>query len=287
MTRGDNDSITDQRMGSAMSDTVTLYVSSSTTNLLRRNNAPLANLPTNRCYLLLLHVAQHKGQSLCRDAVAEGLWPEAAVDIARRRLRSELWRLKNWFDLHCFNIAPFLRCERNALVVSDQLPVSLDSDELHQMACSIEQGKLQHRTASVDTIFQLVERFGQGVLLNHFNCWAEHEKGRVQHSLRECREYLFQHYCQQGDWREAIVHGQALVRAEPLDEYLHGELMRCFIACDCRGLAIRQYANCQKILREELGISPSLSLQKMYRELLDQDAHAGYTLSRSSESLSA
>ncbi|WP_390593720.1 BTAD domain-containing putative transcriptional regulator [Simiduia litorea] len=268
-----------------MENVVTLNLAASSTHQLSIGDSALPNLPTARSFLLLLYFTQHKGQALCRDLAAEALWPEVKIDTARTRLRSELWRLKQWFDLHCFNISPFLICDRKQLIVADCFPVRSDTEALHNIADTLYRNSLDVNLKDIrQDIYRLLDRFENGVLTSHFNEWAETEKFHVQNSLRQCREFLFHQLCKKSEWREAIIHGQALIEKEPLDEYLHAELMRCYIALECRGLAVRQYSECQKVLREELGITPSTSIERLYRSLLSQNIQPGFIASLSTAS---
>ncbi|MDN3638813.1 BTAD domain-containing putative transcriptional regulator [Simiduia curdlanivorans] len=270
-----------------MENIVTLNLAASSTHQLCIGASALPNLPTARSFLLLLYFTQHKGQALGRDVAAEALWPDVKIDTARTRLRSELWRLKQWFDLHCFNLSPFLACDRKHLIVAANFPVQSDTEALHHIADTLYRNALEVNLKDIrQDIYRLLDRFEHGVLSSYFNEWAETEKFHVQNSLRQCREFLFHQLCQKGEWREAIIHGQALIEKEPLDEYLHAELMRCYIALECRGLAVRQYSECQKVLREELGITPSTSIERLYRSLLSHKHLPGFIASQSTAGFS-
>jgi DNA-binding SARP family transcriptional activator len=50
---------------------------------------------------------------------------------------------------------------------------------------------------------------------------------------------------------------------DPLREDAHRGAMRCFARAGRRELALRQYQTCQKVLREELGVSPGEETERL------------------------
>ncbi|CAL9362620.1 AfsR/SARP family transcriptional regulator [Streptomyces sp. Tu 3180] len=63
-----------------------------------------------------------------------------------------------------------------------------------------------------------------------------------------------------------------LVACHPLDEWLHGQLITALYRSGRRGDALHAYHDMRSLLREELGLDPSLELQTLYQAILSDKA---------------
>lgn len=71
-----------------------------------------------------------------------------------------------------------------------------------------------------------------------------------------------------GGHRELVGELRSLVTANPLDEELHGQLIRVLDRSGRRSEALAVYRNLRGTLREELGLEPSAELRALHMELL-------------------
>jgi DNA-binding SARP family transcriptional activator len=72
----------------------------------------------------------------------------------------------------------------------------------------------------------------------------------------------------QGRHRELIPELRELVLANPLNEWLHAQLMTCLSTAGRRGEALQAYHSARRILIDELGLEPSRELQQVHRAML-------------------
>lgn len=61
---------------------------------------------------------------------------------------------------------------------------------------------------------------------------------------------------------------RALVAMHPLDEWLHGQLIRVLDRSGRRSDALIAYHQLRSTLEEELGLDPSPEIQEIHRQLL-------------------
>lgn len=71
-----------------------------------------------------------------------------------------------------------------------------------------------------------------------------------------------------GRHRELIPELRSLVAAYPLNEWFHGQLIGALHRAGRRGEALRAYQNVRAVLGEELGLEPSVELQRLQRDVL-------------------
>ncbi|GLZ36616.1 AfsR/SARP family transcriptional regulator [Actinokineospora sp. NBRC 105648] len=82
---------------------------------------------------------------------------------------------------------------------------------------------------------------------------------------------------QLGRFRELVPELRSLVAAHPLNEWLHAQLIKCLSHSGRRGEALQAYQALRVVLDEELGLAPSLPLQRLQQNVLsdaaDEDVH--------------
>ncbi len=66
----------------------------------------------------------------------------------------------------------------------------------------------------------------------------------------------------------AIHHATEMVQLEPFRETTYQLLMRMHVAAGDRAEALRVFARCRELLRDELGISPSPQTEAVYLDIL-------------------
>ena len=71
-----------------------------------------------------------------------------------------------------------------------------------------------------------------------------------------------------GEYELGIQHASDALAAEPFDEIACQALMRAHAAAGNRAEALRVYANCRRLFRDELGAEPSEKTSAVFLEIL-------------------
>src|SRR5581483_4168507 len=77
-----------------------------------------------------------------------------------------------------------------------------------------------------------------------------------------------------GDLAGAVADAKRAVAADPLREPAHCLLIRLYAIAGRRPEALRQYRELERILREEIGTTPSAGTQALLRQVESGDANA-------------
>jgi DNA-binding SARP family transcriptional activator len=97
-------------------------------------------------------------------------------------------------------------------------------------------------------------------------CILWRETLRAQHL--EALEFLLAIALARQDWATGLRYGRALLALDPLLEHVHRAVMRCHFHKGDRPLAMRQYAVCEQILREGLGVEPMDETRRIQETIL-------------------
>jgi DNA-binding SARP family transcriptional activator len=179
---------------------------------------------------------------LQRSHVAGTLWPETSDQRASANLRSALWRLNQLgcqlivAKGSCLGIAPGVRID------------------LHENAARARQ-LLRDENSDIDDLDDSL--FYSDLLPDWYDDWLVIERERFHQLRLRALECLCERLTAIGGYARAVEAGLAAVAAEPLRESAHRALVKVHLAEGNLAEAVRQFEFYRRILKDELGLSPS------------------------------
>lgn len=206
---------------------------------LRRNGVVLS-LPVKKSLALLALLAL--GGSLPRQRVVALLWPQLDETSGRRNLRRELARLRE------AGAGESVHVEGDLLALSTEVRVDLRTFEQALLAGRSDEALALWRGAPAD-----------GLTLGDspaFNAWYERECERLTNARRSALLASAAAREAGGDAAAALLHVEALLDDDPLQEQVHGTAMRLLAALGRREAALAQFERCKQLLMDELGLAP-------------------------------
>ena len=191
-------------------------------------------LRPGKAQLLLSYLLLHRDRPLPRARVASALWPDSSEDQARTNLRRELHSLRQLLP----EPDHYLRVDARQLAWNTQADYRLDVEEL-------ETGRR-------------AELYAGELLPGHYEDWLLDHRERLARLGRELLEEQLAAQEAQSRWREAAETARRLIALDPAEEESHRRLMRIHLALQDPAAAHKAFLECQKRLRQELDVEPSL-----------------------------
>lgn len=184
-----------------------------------------------------------------RTYVAGVLWPDVTASRAHANLRSSLWRATRTGH-------PVIDASAHDLAISKNVVVDL-REAVARAHRLLDNSRSCDDILTMETLADL-----SADLLPE---WPEHDwmlmEQEQYHQLRlHALEAMTERLTAARRHGEAVAAGLTAVRTEPLRESAHRVLVKAHLAAGNRGAALRQYEQCRRILREELGLAPSPAL---------------------------
>lgn len=204
--------------------------------------------PTRKCESLLACLILHP-EGMHRNQLASLLWPDVEDELARRNLRTTLWRLKR-----TINGSPCLRLRStegkvNLLHVEAEVDV-LRFRDLLQKGHETPQKRFE--------LLKLAESIYKGDLLeDRLEEWCEEERHHLRRAYVALLKDLAESSKSAGETAIALQYARKVVAMEPLDEDANRELMILFHLAGKRTEALAQFEILRQLLRRELDVSPS------------------------------
>lgn len=98
--------------------------------------------------------------------------------------------------------------------------------------------------------------------------WVVHQRAIIARVLRRALLVLSAVSATHGEYELGIQHAAEALAAEPFDELACQALMRAHAAAGNRAEALRVYATCRKLFRDELGAEPSEKTANVFLGIL-------------------
>lgn len=178
-----------------------------------------------------------------RSRIAELFWPSVPSAAARQSLRQALTRLPDE-------------------VIEGTDPVGLASGmrvDLLEFQSAVREGGGLNREWFSGALLEGLE-FGD---CEEFNEWLMIERERLEALRLEAFVLESARLERHGEFEGALELARRALEREPLSEENHRRLMRLHDRLGDRAAALRAFEHCRTVLREELGLEPTLETQRL------------------------
>src|SRR5215213_4400891 len=226
-----------------------------------------AGVPEGQRRLLLIHLLAHRQAPVDRDALIDVLWPSGAPDNAKANLRVIASKLRR-------AVAPAELDGRTRMRLVLPEPVWVDVDEATNAIASARAAARNGRWRDVlaqagEAIDLLRPGFVPGVDAS----WLDDRRGELEELELEALEWTAQAGLALGgaDLPAAQRAAADLVARAPFRESAHRLRMETMAASGNVAEALQAYEELRRILRDELGATPSPEVQALHQRLLDGD----------------
>jgi len=224
----------------------------------------------NRGRTLLAYLLLHRGRPLTGDELGGVFWPDAAPQVVRNRLHVALYGLRR--DLKALTKHPIVIHSGRGFTFHPQVDLWTDAEAFDEavVAARKEQGVRPETTL---TRYELALRLYRGELLEDtpFEEWTllNRERLRLQHL--EALDQVARLRFELGRYTDCLDACQRLIPGDLCREDIHRLIMLCYARLNQPHLAARQYQQCRRQLRDELGIEPADATQQLYERIRRQE----------------
>jgi predicted ATPase/DNA-binding SARP family transcriptional activator len=227
-------------------------------------------IPRRKAMALLAYLAV-SGQRHRRDALATLLWPEEDGHTARAYLRRALTALRNALGRER------LDADRETVALNPDLDLWLDIDAFraYLRGCRAHGHPADKTCPACLPLLTEAAALHRGDFLEGFTLrdspayddWQFFQTQGLRDELAGALKHLVSGHTARGEFEPAIAHARRWLALDTLYEPTHRALMLLYARSGQRAAALRQYAECERVLREELGASPEEETTRLYEEI--------------------
>ena len=236
------------------------------------DGAPI-KVETNKAMALLAYLSV-TGKSQRRDSLVVLLWPDHDRTRGRAALRQSLYILNKSLP------GDWLKVDRDILGLNPNVDIWVDAKGFHNLIVQCRGHGHSPSEVCPECVEPLTEAAGlyRGDFLEgfglqdsiNFDDWQVSEARSLHAEAVNALERLV-------DWHvgreegaglvKGIGHAQRCLELDRNNEGMHRRLMESYAQTGRRTAALRQYDECVRILKEELGTSPQEETVKLYKAI--------------------
>ena len=206
-----------------------------------------------------------------RESLATLLWPESSSEAAYSALRNVLWILRQT------PLAQLLRTDRSTVELREDESLWVDVHRFRDLTGGCPTGGHAGTEVCSECVPALEEAvslsgapFMDGFIVANaegFDDWQFAEREALQRELTETLDLLTAFHAETEDWAAVTQHARRWLRVDRLNETAYRRVMRGLASLGRRSEALRCYEECERALRQELGLSPEVATNEL-RELI-------------------
>lgn len=208
---------------------------------------------TQKHKLLLAYLLRYPGQSVHEDQLLEDFWPDDLVK-GKRNLYSALSYIRRALRLDGEGPETVVR-QQEWLSFNWELPHWCDH---HVFQKSAQRGL--EMEPGEDALFHLrraAQTYRAAYLDGCFHDWALRRRDELEQLLVKVLSRICTQQCQRRQYSEALEYAGRFLQLAPHLQEAHLWKMRAHLGLGQPEEVIRQYAQCEKTLRQEYGLEPS------------------------------
>lgn len=239
---------------------------------LRVAGQPVPHWCGNRGRMLLAFLLLHRRRALSRDELGVAFWPDAEPEAVRNRLHVTLYGLRR--DLRAVCGHPIVVHSHRGFSFDPGIDLWLDTEAFEEALGAARKelkgqdecpGSKKRALAGYEQAVQLY----RGELLEDapYEEWALPDRERLRLEYLDALDQVATLRFAVGQYAECLDACQRLLPGDLCREEIHRLAMRCYARLGQPHLAVRQYRQCERQLRDELGIAPGDATRRLYERI--------------------
>lgn len=228
---------------------------------------------TRKAIAMVIYLAV-RGESHRRESLAALLWPEYDQTHAMGAMRRTLSALRKALS------GEFLEIKRDRIGIHPQAETWIDVCEFQRLIAECRtHGHAPNQVCPrclplLEQALQLYrDDFMAGFSLRdsaEFDDWQFFQREALRRDLSSVLERLVEGYTAQSDFQQAIQVARRQVALDSLDEPAHRQLMKLYAHAGQYNAALRQYQECARILKDELGVTPLEETTRLWQLIKEE-----------------
>jgi DNA-binding SARP family transcriptional activator len=219
--------------------------------VLRKGNQEIAVAASGQRLIALLAL---RDRPLTRMRAAGTLWPEFSTKRSLGDLRTALWRINQSGE-------DIVTATHSTLALS----ANIDVDVLRLLTLPRRLDQAAAGLARLDLDSVTLSELTGDLLPDWYEEWVQDEREGLRQIRLHGLEALATALSRAGRHADAIQAALAAIRMEPLRETAHRTLIEVHLTEGNWSEACRQFHECRRLFRQELGVEPSESMHRLVR----------------------
>jgi DNA-binding SARP family transcriptional activator len=236
-----------------------------------REGRVLPPFPTHKSKLLFAYLVLHRDRLHPREVLSGLLWGERPEDVARTRLRTELWRLRSTLESGAASVA-WLTFRKNAVGFTPSVPCWVDVEAFERRVRDALRDTVDpYAWATGHVLAEACALYRGDLLEGEYDAWCQDDQSRLRALYVDALEGLVWNHVAHKQWHQAARRARELLAHDPLREDIHRSLLALYYGMGNRARALSQFRECRERLLEDLGVEPMRCTVRLHEALRRED----------------
>ena len=218
---------------------------------------------------ILRYLVAQAGYRASVDKLMDVLWAQDGPEIARRKLQIAVSALRCALNSGyiCGPGEGYILYKDGFYQFNPSVTVRTDVDEF----LLLWQAGRQSSGSESATLYERACNLCSGPFLveDMYADWPSTRREQLKQIYFTMCRSLAEYYLEIQHYEDAAKWAGAILNEDRCDEAAHRLLIQIHIARGCRSEALQQYYRCERVLSEELGVSPAPETTKMLQAILN------------------
>ena len=231
------------------------------------------DFPGRQGRIAFVYLALHRHRTVHRDEMLSAIWPDDTGDSGLDPILSKLRAVLRGAGLRPGEAGIEVAGGTIALRLPDDAWVDVEAaaNALDEAEGMVRRNQSSAAWGAANTAVIITRR---PLLPGAEAPWIESQRSTLRAMQLRALQCLVTVSANNNEPHQAIQHAAEMVQLEPFRETAYQLLMRMHAAAGDRAEALRVFARCRELLRDELGVSPSPQTEAVYLEILRAETGA-------------
>jgi DNA-binding SARP family transcriptional activator len=228
---------------------------------------PIGKVAGSKLKSLLAYLLFHKKSCIHRDKLRRCFWQDFSTDSGRNNLNVSITHLRRHF--HAVLTSEIISSQNECFTLNPQLNVQSDA---HIFLEVYDQAKKMERLGNIEAALNSYKIAAETYMSDFLeDLWHEEWTIPIREDFQEkyitALSFISDNAIQNGLFEPAIEALRQILSKDNCWEEAHRKLMLCYAECGKIDRAIRQFQECERVLREKLDVSPSKATIELFKKL--------------------
>jgi DNA-binding SARP family transcriptional activator len=224
---------------------------------------------------VLKFVATRPGQAAPREQLIEALWPDSDADAASNRLRVAVHSLRRMVRP---DLTPDLVLYQDGMYrIDPTFEVVVDANRFSELLERAERLEQSGDSDRAITLYREAELLYRGDYLEEdlYEDWAQVRRENLRDVYLTLEYRLAVHARERGNHAECVDRASKIVERDSCNEEAYALLIRSHAERGHPTRALKWFDVCERALKTELGMRPSVELIRLRDSILERSSERG------------
>ncbi|MBI1743002.1 tetratricopeptide repeat protein [Candidatus Acetothermia bacterium] len=229
-----------------------------------RDDFAIKNFHSQKTQLLLAYLMVYRQRAHPREVLANLFW-EDTPERAAANLRAALHALRQLIEGSRGQFGSYVLSEGGALRFNTQSAYWLDIEAFEHAVAASQKASGEEK---VVRLREAVELYQGDLLAGFYEDWVLIEQQHFRDLYLQALKELIAYHQERREYEQAIAWARRALETSALQEEFHQILIQLYTQSGNRAAALKQYVECEAILKRELHLKPSPELRELYEKTL-------------------